>query len=74
MRLADWIREHGKTDGWVAGRVGRERSFITKIKNGKARPSQEVIANIQRLTEGAVTAVDYGPVETDLAGARGEAA
>lgn len=59
MRLADWLQSNGKTATWLASQVGRDRSFITKVKNGEALPSVEVAADIQRLTGGEVTAIDY---------------
>lgn len=62
MRLADWLRQNGRTTTWLAEQVGRDRSFISRVKNGGALPSVEVAADIQRLTDGEVTAVDYFPL------------
>lgn len=61
MRLADWLRQNERTATWLAGQVGRDPSFITRVKNGDAMPSIEVAAAIQRITDGAVTAVDFLP-------------
>ncbi|UYW25716.1 helix-turn-helix transcriptional regulator [Methylorubrum extorquens] len=61
MTLADWLRQNGKTATWLASQVGRDPSFITRVKNGDAMPSIEVAAAIQRVTGGAVTAIDYIP-------------
>jgi transcriptional regulator with XRE-family HTH domain len=61
MRLADWLKENGRTATWLAEQVGRDQSFITRVKNGSAMPSIEVAAAIQRVTSGQVTAVDYLP-------------
>lgn len=59
MKLAEWLKKEGKTDAWLAEQVGRDRSFITKIRKGDALPSIGVAAVIQRVTGGAVTALDY---------------
>lgn len=59
MRLADWLKANGRTASWLAGQVGRDPSFIIRVKNGDAMPSIELAADIQRLTDGHVTALDY---------------
>lgn len=59
MTLHEWLRRQGKTDAWLAEKVGRHRATITKIRNGRKRPSIEVAAKIQRLSRNAVTAADY---------------
>lgn len=59
MKLAHWLARENRTDAWLAERVGRDRSIITRIKRGDALPSVEVAAAIQRLTGGEVTATDY---------------
>lgn len=59
MKLSHWLDREKRTDSWLAERVGRDRSIITRIKNGDALPSVEVAAAIQRLTGGEVTATDY---------------
>ncbi|WP_456015378.1 helix-turn-helix transcriptional regulator [Methylorubrum populi] len=61
MRLSDWLKANGRTATWLAEQVGRDQSFITRIKNGRAMPSIEVAAAIQRVTGGSVTAIDYLP-------------
>ena len=70
MKLADWLKANGKTATWLADQVGRDSSFIVRIKNGDALPSITVAAEIQRLTDGEVTAVDFvagAPVEPEAA-------
>ncbi|WP_246753176.1 helix-turn-helix domain-containing protein [Methylobacterium organophilum] len=59
MTLAEWLKREGKTVVALAKELGRDPSFITRVKNGTAMPSVEVAAEIQRLTGGAVTAIDY---------------
>jgi transcriptional regulator with XRE-family HTH domain len=59
MTLADWLKREGKTVVALARELGRDPSFITRVKNGDAMPSIEVAAEIQRITGGEVTAVDH---------------
>ncbi len=64
MKLADWLRREGMTVVALAKELGRDPSFITRVKNGDALPSIGVAAEIQRLTSGAVTAVDFVAAES----------
>jgi predicted transcriptional regulator len=57
--LADWLRDNKRTDGWLAERIGRERSVITKVKNGQIDPPASVVVRIQHVTDGQVTALDH---------------
>ncbi len=59
MTLADWLKREGMTVVALAKELGRDPSFITRVKNGDAMPSIEVAAEIQRITGGEVTAVDH---------------
>lgn len=59
MKLRDWMKLKSMSDEAVAMAIGRDRSFVTKLKNETLRPSIETAAAIQRLSEGQVTAVDY---------------
>lgn len=59
MTLAEWLKREGKTVVALAKELGRDPSFITRVKNGDAMPSIEVAAEIQRITGGEVTAVDH---------------
>jgi DNA-binding XRE family transcriptional regulator len=59
MTLHEWLKRENRTDAWLAEQVGRHRTTITKIRNGRLRPSIEVAAKIQRLSGCAVTAADY---------------
>lgn len=67
MKLRDWMKLNGMSDEAVAIAIGRDRSFVTKLKNEVLRPSIETTASIQRLTDGAVTATDYEVVRPALA-------
>lgn len=59
MTLADWLKRESKTVVALAKELGRDPSFITRVKNGDAMPSIEVAAEIQRITGGEVTAIDH---------------
>lgn len=59
MKLADWLRSNKKSDGWLAEQVGRDRSVITRIKNGQIDPPASVVDKIERITNGDVTAADH---------------
>lgn len=59
MRLATWLEDNEKTINWLAEKVGRDASVISKLKDGFIRPSNEVAAKIHTLTGGEVTSVDH---------------
>ncbi|WP_342106329.1 helix-turn-helix transcriptional regulator [Methylobacterium sp. SI9] len=59
MTLADWLKREGMTVVALARALGRDPSFITRVKNGDAMPSIEVAAEIQRISGGEVTAIDH---------------
>lgn len=61
MRLSAWLAENDKTDAWLAQEIGRERSFVTKLRNGRAVPSFSTATKIHKVTAGAVTANDFMP-------------
>ena len=85
MRLSDYMAEQGLTDEAFALRIGRDRSFVTKIRQGRALPSLKTAMAIFTATGGAVTvddifrrATDMGPppqlAEGVVEGGSGEAA
>jgi DNA-binding XRE family transcriptional regulator len=59
MTLHEWLTREQRTDAWLAEKIGRHRTTITRIRNGRLRPSVAVAAKIQKLSRGAVTAADY---------------
>ena len=73
MKLADYMAEHGLTDEAVAQRIGRERSFVTRLRQGKASPSLRTLSDISAATGGAVTAEDFFPAPQPAQGERGAA-
>jgi len=63
MKLHEWMKEAQMSDSDMAKAIGRERSVVTRIRNGRLLPSVKTAAAIQRLTGGRVTAVDYDKKE-----------
>jgi transcriptional regulator with XRE-family HTH domain len=61
MHLSEWLAANGKTDAWLAEQIGRERSVVTKIRNGKSMPSFGTAQAIMDVTGGAVTPNDFLP-------------
>jgi hypothetical protein len=57
--LSDWLSTNKRTDEWLAAQIKRERSTVTKIKNGRIGPSASTIARIEVATGGQVTASDH---------------
>ncbi|MFG1389064.1 helix-turn-helix transcriptional regulator [Xanthobacter versatilis] len=61
MKLADYMAENGLTDDAVAQRIGRDRSFVTKLRQGRATPSLRTARDLSAATNGAVAAEDFFP-------------
>jgi transcriptional regulator with XRE-family HTH domain len=57
--LAAFMDANGLTDEKLARLVGRERSTITKLRLGQARPSLDLAIKIAGLSEGAVPPTAY---------------
>lgn len=57
MQLSDAMEAKGLTDESLAKLVGVSRPFITRIKNGKRKPSIEVAAKLEQHT--GVPAADF---------------
>lgn len=56
MTLNEWIRTTGRTQSWVAKRLGIGVAYANRIANGRVdRVSPKVAAAIVALTENAVT-------------------
>jgi transcriptional regulator with XRE-family HTH domain len=64
MKLADYMAENGLTDDAVAQRIGRDRSFVTKLRQGRATPSLRTAQDLSLATNGAVSAEDFFPQPT----------
>ena len=65
MGIQEWL----KAEGWSAARLARalsvSRAAVSACLTGKSRPSGEMLAKIQRITYGEVTAVDWYPQPGD---------
>lgn len=57
-KLADWMSANGWRDADLAARLGRERSGITRVRGGGA-PSAALAIEIERLSDGAIRAVEW---------------
>lgn len=55
MLLRDWMESSGLKDAALAVSLGLERSFVTKLRLGRAEPSLKVANQIVEITDGAVT-------------------
>ena len=59
-KLSDWIHERSITPGQLRRMLGvRTRSTISRWLTGQRVPNGAMLAKIERLTEGAVTKVDF---------------
>jgi transcriptional regulator with XRE-family HTH domain len=50
MSLAQAMKDRGLTDETLAAKVGVSRVFITRIRNGKRKPSINVAAKLEEHT------------------------
>lgn len=61
MKLSDYMAANGLTDDAVAQRIGRDRSFVTRLRQGRANPSLRTLQDLASATNGAVSAEDFFP-------------
>jgi DNA-binding XRE family transcriptional regulator len=61
MRLADWLRAHGKTQAMFAGSVNASQSYIADLCAGHKRPSLKLAQRIAAVTNGQVMPEDFFP-------------
>ena len=59
MKLSDYLEMASITDAQFAFRIGKERSVVTKYRNGTVKPPLDVISMIHQVTSGAVTFQDF---------------
>jgi transcriptional regulator with XRE-family HTH domain len=52
--LEAYMAREGIDDAALAARIGRERSTVSKIRRGKLRPTLEIAALIEGVTNGSV--------------------
>lgn len=64
MKLADWLAREGLTQTDFAAKLDKGASYVSQLCRGVLWPGRDVVAEIARLTKGAVTANDFAePVE-----------
>ena len=59
MKLQTYMDKKGLSDADLAGKIGKDRSLVSKYRRGKVVPSLDVIAKIERETAKAVTFRDF---------------
>lgn len=57
--LAAYMEKAGLTDEAMARKVGRDRSTITKLRLGQARPSLDLAVKIAAISDGQVPPTAY---------------
>lgn len=50
-----YMKRERLTDAALAAVIGKDRSLVTRLRNGSVRPTIEVAAAIERETHGEVT-------------------
>lgn len=63
MTLTDYLREHRLTHAEFASRIGATQAAVTRYANGRRKPSLDKIITIERVTGGAVRAIDFATSE-----------
>lgn len=59
MKLALYLENSTLSDEAFGQRVGLSQSQVNRIKNGKSKPSLEMVAKISKATEGHVSFADF---------------
>lgn len=59
MTLTDYLREHRLTHAEFATRIGATQAAVTRYANGRRKPNLDKIVLIERVTNGAVKAIDF---------------
>ncbi len=59
MKLAKFMELAQLTDADLAEKLGRDRSTVTRLRNGSTKPSFEVMLALERLSEGMIRPSDF---------------
>lgn len=59
MTLSEFLASQNMTDAQFAELVNRDRSTVTRWRNGQTRPDWDAIAAIGAVTDGKVSALDF---------------
>jgi len=55
LSLSKWLELHGKTQLWLADRLGVSNATASRLVRGLSMPRAALALDVQRLTNGAVT-------------------
>lgn len=64
MKLSDYMKMKGMTDAEMGAKIGKERSLVSRYRRGEALPALETIAEIESVTDRAVSFRDFLPEES----------
>lgn len=59
MKLAKFMELSQLSDADLAERLGRDRSTVTRLRNGSAKPSFEIMLALERMSDGAIRPSDF---------------
>ena len=59
MKLALYLENSTLSDEAFGQLVGLSQSQVNRIKNGKSKPTLEMVAKISKATEGSVSFADF---------------
>lgn len=59
MKLSKFMELAQLTDADLADLLDRDRSTVTRLRNGSAKPSFEVMLALERISEGAIRPSDF---------------
>lgn len=59
MKLHEFMKTANLSDAALAEQVSRDRSTVTRWRNGKSRPDYDALVALAKITKGKVTAADF---------------
>lgn len=59
MKLASFMEAAKLTDTDLAAKIGKDRTFVSRLRRGLVKPSVDTAVAIERLSGGAVRASDF---------------
>lgn len=59
MKLAKFMELSQMSDAELAELLDRDRSTVTRLRNGSTKPSFEVMLALERISEGAIRPSDF---------------
>lgn len=67
MKLATYLKENGLTLHAFGQQIGRTPATVSRLAREKHQPDWSTVAAIERATNGAVTANDFTPSDSEAA-------